>query len=451
MKQLTTPLLLLFMSSEIIVIALRNSISFSNLSPNQSTSSCSTSSKTGNNTSHNVHDVEQNYLIGEGPSHQINNEDLSLDGRKSNGINVPYKVTIVALRAFYEEHSHLALPRRYLCPALPSYPVAWHGIDLAGTVYSYSWWLTHVKEQPNRVTELNKLGFCWERLQPEWNLIFESLIVYKTLYGDVLVPYNFTVPYNDGRWPKACWGVHLGNSVQKIRNRGDFIGANNPNAFSRRNQLDSIGFVWDVQEMRFIKLYNALQLFGRIEQNNKVHSGALKVPSQYVVPQNDSRWPTEFWGYRLGERCSQIRQKELYIKGHPHRTNMLADVGFYVNGGSNNNLRWLEVVHAAAIYSQMNNNSLDVPTQFIVPAPPCRVPNSSVTTNDLIDGSYSKFVGSNDAWPWPEYLWAFPLGQRLRDIRVKGNYLKGKNSKARRQQLDALNFNWNPKRGARKS
>ena len=46
-----------------------------------------------------------------------------------------------------------------------------------------------------------------------------------------------------------------------------------------------------------------------------------------------------------------------------------------------------------------------------------------------------------------ESLWGFPLGQRLRDIRVKGYYLKGKNSGARRRQLDALGFNWEPKRG----
>lgn len=46
-----------------------------------------------------------------------------------------------------------------------------------------------------------------------------------------------------------------------------------------------------------------------------------------------------------------------------------------------------------------------------------------------------------------EYLWGFPLGQRLRDIRVKGYYLRGKNADARRRQLDALGFYWEPKRG----
>ncbi|MGK3750129.1 MAG: hypothetical protein ACI8RD_002428 [Bacillariaceae sp.] len=302
----------------------------------------------------------------------------------SNGTNFPYEFTIQALRAFYNEHSHLVLPRRYPVPKNSCYPTIWHGVDLAGTVYNMRWWQQHVKEQPDRVSELNKMGFVWERLQPEWNLILESLIVYKALNGNVLVPSNFTIPHDDNRWPKACWGISLGNSVYKIRNRGDHLSGNNPNAFSRRNQLDAIGFVWDVQELRFTKFCIALQLFGRIEQHRETI--AVKVPSQYIVPRS-SRWPNDMWGYRLGERCTQIRQKELYIKGHPHRLKILADYGFYVTGGSNNNLRWLEVVHAAAVYSQMNSNSLDVPTKFVVPAPPRRVA--------------SLVVGSDDAWPWP--------------------------------------------------
>ena len=46
-----------------------------------------------------------------------------------------------------------------------------------------------------------------------------------------------------------------------------------------------------------------------------------------------------------------------------------------------------------------------------------------------------------------EYLWGLPLGQRLKDVRLKGAYLKGKNGDDRRRQLDALGFNWQPKRG----
>ena len=50
-----------------------------------------------------------------------------------------------------------------------------------------------------------------------------------------------------------------------------------------------------------------------------------------------------------------------------------------------------------------------------------------------------------------EQLWGFPLGQRLKDVRVKGAHLKSeKSAKARRAQLDALGFVWEPKRGRRK-
>lgn len=234
--------------------------------------------------------------------------------------------------------------------------------------------------------------------------------MYKSLNGNILVPSTFVVPYDDDRWPEACWGISLGSSVYKIRNRGDHLGGRNPNAWSRRQQLDALGFVWDVEEMRFSKFISALEHFGKIEQSEQqpkiisssspTHTGALKVPSQFVVPR-DSQWPNELWGYRLGERCTQVRQKELYIKGQPRRIKILADLGFYVSGGSSSNLRWLEVVHAAAVYSQMNNGKLDVPTNFVVPAAPRRVAAFSIGDRSDEKSDEPCVVGSDDAWPWP--------------------------------------------------
>ena len=50
-----------------------------------------------------------------------------------------------------------------------------------------------------------------------------------------------------------------------------------------------------------------------------------------------------------------------------------------------------------------------------------------------------------------ETLWSFPLGQRLKDIRLKGAYLSNpETSRSRKAQLDALGFVWEPKRGRRK-
>ena len=327
---------------------------------------------------------------------------------RTNGIDIPFESTLEALKVFYDEHSHLVIPRRYIVPESNSYPSVWHGIDLAGTVYNMKWWQRHVQNQPDRVSELNSIGFVWERLQSEWNLILESLIVYRGLNGDLLVPSTFVVPYDDESWPKACWGISLGRSVYKIRNRGDYIAGTNPNSWSRRQQLDALGFVWDVDEFRFTLFTSCLELFRKIEQSDHslsssapTHTGALKVPSKFVVPRS-SRWPNKYWGYRLGERCTQVRQKELYVKDQPHRIKILADLGFYVQGGSNGNLRWLEVVHAAAVYSQMNDNKLDVPTNFVVPAPPRRV--ATCFEGDESDKNTDEpcVVGSDDAWPWPD-------------------------------------------------
>jgi hypothetical protein len=42
------------------------------------------------------------------------------------------------------------------------------------------------------------------------------------------------------------------------------------------------------------------------------------------------------------------------------------------------------------------------------------------------------------------------LGAALKDIRLKGAYLSGSSGRTRRALLDALGFNWTPKRGRRK-
>lgn len=76
---------------------------------------------------------------------------------------------------------------------------------------------------------------------------------------------------------------------------------------------------------------------------------------------------------------------------------------------------WLDVVHGAAIYSKMHGRVLDVPSNFVVP---------SLPEGNLLD--------SGDAWPWPEHLKGLKLGQRLKDVRLKGTYLKGKDKHIRK-------------------
>jgi len=442
--------------------------------------------------------------------------------RRANGMNIPYEDTFKALQVFHKRHGHVILPRRYPVEPLvgPSstssdepeagddidedYPNIWHGVDLAGTVYNMPWWQKHIKHRPDRVADLNTLGFVWERLQPEWNLILESLIVYRSIYGDLLVKTDFTVPYDDDNWPKSCWGIALGTAVNKIRTRGDHL--RDHHSWERREQLDSIGFVWDTKEVRFNKFCHALRIYRQIHHgpddlgvivggggtknqvgknlirdattslarqatirpsSNLIGSNAaggrydsggtidpvtpLRVPSKFRIPRS-SRWPNYLWGYPLGERCTQVRQKQLYIKDNPRRFQELANLGFFASSsssskGGNSDLSWLKVVHASAVYSQLHDNILDVPTKYVVPFPPEKNQKTiSSSSSSLIPKEQN---GSDDALAWPEYLWGYPLGQRLRDVRVKGYHLNGPQADERRRQLDALGMQWTLKRGPR--
>jgi Helicase associated domain len=373
------------------------------------------------------------FSVPERAGQQMNATDPATDASGAtrlscvNTIDLSFNVTMKALQAFHQQHGHLVLPRRFVVPVDDArYPVEWRGLDLSSTVFTMKWWLRHVKQRPERVKLLNALGFVWERLQPEWNLILEALIVYLQHHGHTRVPFNFVVPHGDldGQWPRSTWGLPLGSCVYRIRSRHDFL--RGPSSLYRRQQLDRIGFVWDVSEEAFQRFYEALQHYAKLHRMGPYSSPshkALRVPSLFVVTANDAAWPKSLWGYPLGERSSAVRSKQLYVKRCSRRQKLLQDLGFRFNS----DLSWFRVVHAAAIYSQLHGRILTVPCHFVVPCP--------ATPQE------------QDGWPWPEYLWGLKLGQRLKDVRVKGAYLQGPMGVSRRRQLDALGMDWAPKRG----
>ena len=148
---------------------------------------------------------------------------------------LPYESTLGVLRSFHSVHGDLVIPRNFVVPASSEYPAEWHGVKLAGYVYTRDrFWSKHIAQRKDRVAQLGKLGFLWERLQPEWNLFIDALSVYKSIHGDVLVPAKFVVP-RSGEWSKACWELPLGSMVQRIRIRHDYLTGDN--SYERRLQL----------------------------------------------------------------------------------------------------------------------------------------------------------------------------------------------------------------------
>jgi hypothetical protein len=71
--------------------------------------------------------------------------------------------------------------------------------------------------------------------------VYEALVKYKELYGDLVVPQPFTVPENSDEWPKITWGLRLGARVNAIRSQGTFV-KTDP---MKKKELDELGFVWE--------------------------------------------------------------------------------------------------------------------------------------------------------------------------------------------------------------
>ena len=87
------------------------------------------------------------------------------------------------------------------------------------------------------------------------------------------------------------------------------------------------------------------------------------------------------------------QKKSVYRPSYPKWQRALAESGFQWSG--NAMLGWLEVIHAAAIYSKMHNRNLDIPYHFVVPASPY------IDHDRSDDKTDSSITGSDDAWPWP--------------------------------------------------
>jgi hypothetical protein len=85
--------------------------------------------------------------------------------------------------------------------------------------------------------KLNAIGFVWTtRCQADWNVRFQQLLEYKETFGDCHVPQTFRSNPQLGRWVQTQRVVNKNKTLTK----------------ARKEQLDSIGFVWEKQHCGWI-------------------------------------------------------------------------------------------------------------------------------------------------------------------------------------------------------
>uniref|UniRef100_A0A7S3K0M6 Helicase-associated domain-containing protein n=1 Tax=Aureoumbra lagunensis TaxID=44058 RepID=A0A7S3K0M6_9STRA len=325
-----------------------------------------------------------------------------------------YRLCLAALEAYASEHGDLVLPRNFRVPAREPYPPALHNANLDRAVYSIRFYRDLVADYPDRQAELRALGFVWQRLQPEFNLIVEALVVFKTIYGHLDIPVAFIVPSSKtnttelSKWPLATHGMPLGRLCAQIRHRHDFV-----LDAQKWIQLDNLGFIWSAEHRRKTEIGDALAIYRQLYGGNTIPRVA------YVVPQDGQPkaeyWPKHLRGYRLGRRLYDSMRRG----GLDLTTDKPLAAVTPIQNGNRTDRNFDLFAKALTVYVQTYGHA-DVPQKFCVPS---------------------------DDEAWPRECAGMPLGSRVAQIRSKGHYVNGNHPRAKRRKaiLDALGFRWKNK------
>jgi Helicase associated domain len=228
-----------------------------------------------------------------------------------------------SLRVYKQIYGDVRVPSKFVIPDEHPWPRLSRNMKLGARIASIRSAGRYVKDHPERKVDLDELGFEWRlrdhthRQQVEednFDNVYDALAQYKVLVDDNLhVPSDFQVPEEDP-WPKHTWGLRLGLHVESIRSRDKIVAGR----VDREEKLNALGFQWEetnsravFAKNRFEMVYNALVVYKEI-------FGDLLVPQAFIVPDN-SPWPEEAYGLKLGARVNAIRAQGTLISNSPER------------------------------------------------------------------------------------------------------------------------------------
>lgn len=274
-----------------------------------------------------------------------------------------------------------------------------------------------------------------------WQRILAALTAYRASNGHARVQTSH----------KTADGFKLGAALNRIRHAGIFV----KDRLDRRASLDALGFAWDVYEERWQRIVNELRAY-------RTYTGHCRVPKNY----------TTMGGFKLGSAVHTIRYG-IFVKDRADRLATLDALGFVWDKSDEDWRRILEALHA---FKSLNGH--------------CRVPAKHKTVDGLNIGNIvgrirqvGAFVNERadrraelDAigfvWDPAEANWQRVLGAlqvfhgATGHCRVPYNHITAdgirlytrvceiRHSQAhhvndhpdRRQALDAIGFEWSPRR-----
>lgn len=361
---------------------------------------------------------------------------------------------VLALRTFYDNEGHFAVPPRFVVPApspfpfkftpvkrgsspprvaeaqdgdnpaavvphhlrAESWPKELHGLALGLRVRTFIRAVERgaQKQSVEQLAELQQLGFPWCSWDAYYfeNVTVPALATYSKLEGDLFVPQKFIVPHGDLAWPRSTWGVPLGIQVAKLRKQRHQRALEHHHV----DALERMGFVWKVRDAKWFQYFlPGLRIFKELH-------GHADVPLAFVIPERTnssdgnedngsaSVWPQYLGGYMLGRHVYMVRSGKYSSQVEESRGELEA-LGFSFNLSET---AWSQTIFPALRVFAQEFHHCDVHQEFVVPS----------------------------AAPWPEKAWGLKLGHTVKSIR-QGAYED--QVQAYHRNLEQIGFIWNAK------
>ena len=120
----------------------------------------------------------------------------------------------------------------------------------------------------DRIRRLDSIGFVWKvREQVPWEEMYQRLVAYKNQHKSTTVPQKYAADLQLGHW------VHTQRRYY----------SNKQLSTERTNLLESIGFVWDPLDARWMEMYSRLVEY---KKQNK----STRVPFHYTEDPSFGMW-----------------------------------------------------------------------------------------------------------------------------------------------------------------
>eukprot|EP01041_Mallomonas_annulata_P008717 gene8717-18024_t len=229
-----------------------------------------------------------------------------------------FEILMKALNTYKNIYGDIIVPSSFRVPMDdPAWPEVCWGMTLgrkvldirAGRIHNS----TRCKER------LIELGFNWTPFRiNSLDNVYLALESFKSFHGHLRIPRSYEIA-KDSDYPPETWGLKLGNFVNNVRYRGDYVTVSE----EVKRKLEDIGLYLDhigFDTRHWNHIYTALLAY-------KKEYGHLYVPSSFTVPCNDP-WPEEVWDLKLGYRCNNIRYRGDFLRENPEYRTLLNEIGF---------------------------------------------------------------------------------------------------------------------------